>query len=209
MDKVDLNIQPKEFVSIVGQSGAGKTTLIKLVIGEEKPDSGKVFVDGVEVNSLKPTHLPNLRKKISTVFQDFKLLTQKNVFENIAFALEAVGRTDKEIYEDVPKVLSLVGIADKTDCFPYQLSGGEKQRVSIARALALRPEILIADEPTGNLDPINSFDILRLLYKINELGTTVILATHNKELVNALGKRVVTLEKGKVIRDQEEGKYML
>lgn len=207
LDSVNLEIQPKEFVSLVGRSGAGKTTLLRLLIGEERPTHGRVFLDNIEINKLSSGDLPRLRRRIGVVFQDFKLLSNKNAFENIAFALEASGAPDKQIKEDVPQVLELVGLKDKANHFPCQLSGGEKQRVAMARALINRPDIIVADEPTGNLDPIHSGEIIGLLLKINSLGTTIILATHNQDIVNGLKRRVVTMEAGKVIRDEEKGKY--
>ncbi|MGC9046809.1 MAG: cell division ATP-binding protein FtsE [Minisyncoccia bacterium] len=209
LDKVNFKIQPSEFVSIVGFSGAGKSTIVKLLIGEEKPTKGQIFFGSYEVNKLKSNQLPELRRHIGVVFQDFRLLDKKNVFENVAFALEVEGRTQKEINELVPQVLDLVGLKDKIKNFPAELSGGEKQRVAIARAMINRPDVLVADEPTGNLDPYNTWEIIKLLLKINEIGSTVILATHSKEIINSLGRRVITLDKGKVIRDEENGRFML
>ena len=206
---INLKIQPKEFVTIAGPSGAGKSTLLKLLIGEEKPTQGKIFLKKQNITELKSNQLPFLRRQIGMIFQDFKLLTNKTAYENIAFAMEVVGRMNQEIETDVPQVLELVGLSDKTDYFPHQLSGGEKQRVAIARALIHRPEIIMADEPTGSLDLLNTWDIIRLLLKINELGTTIILATHDREIVNNLNKRVVTLDKGQIIRDEEQGRYIL
>lgn len=209
LDEVTLKIEAKEFVSIVGRSGAGKSTLLKLLIAEEKPTAGKVYFDGQDVSRLRPHQLPSLRRRIGAVFQDFRLLPKKTAYENVAFAMEAGGYPEKDIKRDVPEVLELVGIADRARNFPHELSGGEKQRVAIARALVQRPDVIMADEPTGNLDPINAWEILRLLVKINEYGTAVILATHNKDLVDALGRRVVLLDRGKVVRDEEKGKYAL
>lgn len=209
LDNVSFKIAPNEFVSIVGRSGAGKSTVIKMVIGEERPSRGRVFVDGLEVNKLKFSGMPVLRRKIGTIFQDFRLLPNKNAFENIAFALEAAGRPQWEIHQFVPQLLDMVGLKDRAKNFPHQLSGGEKQRVAIARALINRPDLIVADEPTGNLDPINTWDIIKLLLRINELGTTVILATHDKEIINSLGKRVISLDKGRVIRDEKEGRFIL
>lgn len=209
LENVNITIHPKEFVSVVGQSGAGKTTLIKLLLAEERPTEGSVFFQSVNLNDMRRDDVLSLRRRIGTVFQDFKLLPSKTAYENIAFAMEAAGRPDEEIVADVPQILELVGLADKEDNFPHELSGGEKQRVAIARAIINRPDVIIADEPTGNLDPLNSWEIVRLLGKINEMGTTVILATHDRDIINALGKRVVTLEKGQVIRDEERGKYIL
>ncbi|OWK26717.1 MAG: cell division ATP-binding protein FtsE [Parcubacteria group bacterium GW2011_GWA2_38_13b] len=206
---VSFTVEKNEFCSVVGRSGAGKSTLLKMLIREEDPTSGKIFIDDVEVTSLNRKELPFLRRKIGAVFQDFKLLPYKTVYENIAFAMEVIGMDEEFIKADVPQVLALVGLAKKANLFPYQLSGGEKQRVGFARALVYRPEILIADEPTGNLDLLNTLDVIRLLLKINELGTTVILATHDKTVVDNLQKRVVTLNDGKVIRDAKQGKYIL
>lgn len=210
LDKVSLDIKDGEFVSIVGPAGAGKSTLLRLLTREIKPKSGEVIVDGVNLAEISSREVPLLRRKIGTVFQDFKLLTSKNAFENVAFALEVIGATNAEIDNDVPKVLSIVGLTDKIDSFPHQMSGGEKQRLAIARALIHRPRIILADEPTGNLDLVNGYDVLRLLMKINELGTTVIMVTHNRDIVNTVGRRVVTMEKGKIVRDQvESGKYII
>lgn len=209
LENVSFKINPKEFVSIVGRSGAGKSTIVKLFIGEEKPTSGRIMFDSYEVNKLKFSQLPKYRRRIGTIFQDFRLLTGKTAFENIAFALEVEGRPQKEINEFVPQILNLVGLQDKTQSFPYELSGGEKQRVAIARAMINQPEVIVADEPTGNLDPFNTWEIIKLLMKINEMGSIVILATHNKEIINTLGQRVITLEKGKVIRDEEHGRFIL
>lgn len=209
LEEVTLKIEPKEFVSIVGRSGAGKSTMFKLLLAEEKPTAGKVYFDGQDVVRLRPHQLPYLRRRIGVVFQDFRLLPKKTAYENVAFAMEAAGYPEKDIKRDVPEVLELVGIADRARNFPHELSGGEKQRVAIARALVQRPDVITADEPTGNLDPINAWEILRLLVKINEYGTAVILATHNKDLVDALGRRVVLLDRGKVMSDEEKGKYVL
>lgn len=205
---VTLRIEPKEFVSLVGTSGAGKTTLLKLLLREEDPSEGAIFLDGMDVTALTQGELHRVRRRLGTVFQDYKLLPSKTAAENVAFAMEAAGRTDREIEEDVPQALDLVGLADKMDNFPHQLSGGEKQRVAIARALVNRPDVILGDEPTGNLDPVNTHEIITLLQKINQLGTTVILATHDKDVINALEKRVITLDKGEVVSDKEKGKYM-
>lgn len=206
---ISFEIKPKEFVSIVGRSGAGKSTLLKLLIVEERPTEGKIYFDKRDVSKMKQSELPQLRRRIGAVFQDFKLLTNKTAFENVAFALEVSGRSQKEIVKDVPRILDLVGLKDKTDRFPKELSGGERQRVALARALVHRPDVVIADEPTGNLDPINTWDIIRLLIKINELGTTIVLATHDREIINALNRRVISLENGKVIADENPGTYIL
>lgn len=209
LEDVTFKINAGEFLSVVGRSGAGKSTLIKLLIGEERPTRGRVFFGQYEVNKLRDYDLPALRRHIGIVFQDFRLLPMKNAYENVAFALEVAGRPQSEINELVPQVLDMVGLSEKLSHFPNQLSGGERQRVAIARALVHRPELIIADEPTGNLDPINSAEIIALLKKINELGTTLILATHDKEIVNNLDKRVVTLDRGRIVRDEENGKYIL
>lgn len=209
LEGVTFAIEPKEFVSMVGQSGAGKSTLIKLLLAEEKPSSGKVYFESLDVHNLSRSEIPYVRRKIGTVFQDFRLLPQKTAYENVAFALEASGREDAEIAADVPHVLDLVGLGDKANFFPHELSGGQKQRVAIARALVNRPEVLVADEPTGNLDPVNTWDIIRLFGKINELGTTVILATHDKDIIDTIGKRVITFDSGRLIRDEKRGRYIL
>jgi cell division transport system ATP-binding protein len=209
LDDATFHIKAKEFVSLVGKSGAGKSTIVKLLIGEDIPTKGKVVVGSYNVNKLKPKELPFLRRKIGVIFQDFRLLLNKTAYENVAFAMEAAGRSLKEIEEFVPQALDMVGLKNKAGNFPKELSGGEKQRVAIARAMINHPDVLIADEPTGNLDPVNTADIMKLLLKINELGTTVLLATHNKDIVNNLNKRVISLEDGKIIRDEEEGKYIL
>ena len=209
LEGVTLEIQPGEFVSIVGQSGAGKSTLLKMLIAEEAPTSGRVLLDTIDVHEIPPAKLPILRRKIGMVFHDFKLIADKTAAENVAFAMEVAGRDDEEIARDVPKVLELVGLADKGENFPKELSGGEKQRVAIARALAHRPDIIMADEPTGNLDPLNTWDIIRLLMKINDLGTTVILATHDREIINTIERRVVSLDRGRVVRDEARGRYIL
>jgi cell division transport system ATP-binding protein len=204
VSRLSLFVEPREFVIIIGSSGAGKSTLLKLLTREEKPTSGKIVVGGIDYDTLK---IPMLRRKIGVVFQDFKLLPQRTVFENIAFALEIAGMTGREIKNTVPKVIDLVGLTGKEKQFPSQLSGGERQRVAIARAIVRQPKILIADEPTGNLDPKNTWEIVRLLEKINKYGTTVLLTTHNAEIVNKLKRRVITIEGGKITADQAEGSY--
>lgn len=206
---VSFTIAPKEFVSIVGHSGAGKTSLIKMLLAEDKPTSGKVCFGSNDVHCLKSKDLHKYRRKIGTVFQDFRLLPNKTVFENVAFAMEVAGRTEEEIQADVPHVLELVGLGRKMWNFPRELSGGERQRVAIARAIVNQPDIIIADEPTGNLDPINAYEIVQILKKINDLGTTVILTTHNKGVIDSLGKRVISMDKGKIVRDDKDGKYVL
>jgi cell division transport system ATP-binding protein len=206
---VTFTIEPREFVSIVGHSGAGKTTLLKMILAEEKPSSGGVYFQSVNIHSLKRNNINKFRRKIGAVFQDFRLLPYKTAYENIAFAMEVAGKTDEEIASDVPYVLELVDLSDKMDNFPHELSGGEKQRVAIARAIVNHPDIIIADEPTGNLDPINTYDIVQILKKIHDMGTTVILTTHNKGVIDSLGKRVITMDKGKIMRDDSHGKYVL
>lgn len=208
LDDVSFEIKEKEFLSIAGRSGAGKTTLLKLIFAEEEPTEGRVFFKDQDVHKIKKGNLPNLRRKIGVVFQDYKLLSSKTVSENIAYVLEVIGASDSEISQRVPEVLGIVGLGDKANNFPAQLSQGERQKASIARALIHRPDVILADEPTGNLDPYNASEIIQLLLKINELGTTIILATHNKEIINSLEKRVITLEDGRVIRDEEKGRFI-
>lgn len=209
LNDIDLTIEPGEFVSIVGQSGTGKTTFVKLLIAEERPSSGLIEVGGWDITKIPFRDIPLLRRQIGVIFQDFKLLNRKTVAENISFALEVAGEKRKRILDVVPKVLDVVGLGHKADRYPHQLSGGEQQRVAIARSLVHRPKILVADEPTGNLDAINTHEIIEILKKINEFGTTVVLVTHNREIVNHLKKRVVTLEDGEVISDVKKGKYRL
>ena len=207
LNRASIHVGAGEFVIIVGTSGAGKSTLLKLLTREEKPSSGKIVVGGIDYDNLKDKHIPLLRRKIGVVFQDFKLLPNRTVFENVAFALEIAGMTNREIKATVPKVIELVGLKGKEKHFPHQLSGVERQRVAIARAVVRQPKILIADEPTGNLDPKHSWDIVRLLEKINKYGTTVILTTHNVEIVNKLKRRVITIDHGKITSDQARGSY--
>ncbi len=209
LDKVSFSIAPDEFVSIVGPSGAGKTTLLKMLLAEDKPTEGKVLLEDTDIHTLRGEDINYVRRKIGAVFQDFRLLPQKNVYENIAFAMEAAGRPDHEIESDVPHVLELVDLGNKIWNFPHELSGGEKQRVAIARAIVNQPDIIIADEPTGNLDPVNTYDIVQIFKKINDLGTTVILTTHNKGVIDSIGRRVITMQDGKIVRDDQSGKYTL
>jgi len=206
---MNLHIQPKEFVTIVGSSGAGKSTLIKLMTREEIHTSGKIIVGGLDYDTIGSNDVPEVRRRIGVVFQDFKLLPNRNTAENVAFAMEVSGVRNREIKRAVPKMLQLVGLASKDSNMPNQLSGGERQRVAIARALIRQPKILIADEPTGNLDPKNAWEIIELLLKINRFGTTVLLTTHNKEIVNALKRRVITINRGRIIKDEEQGRYAL
>ncbi len=209
LDDISFKVAPGEFVSLVGKSGAGKSTIVKLLIGEEKPNQGRVLFGAAEVNKLSLRELPSLRRKIGIVFQDFKLLPTRTAYENVAFAMEVNGCPENEIEEMVPQVLDMVGLKDKQHSFPHELSGGMKQRVAIARAMVHRPDVIIADEPTGNLDPHNTWEIVNLLLKINELGTTVVLATHSKEIIDKIRQRVITLDNGKIIKDEEDGKYIL
>lgn len=209
LDKLDLEINQGEFISLVGLSGAGKSTLLKLIIGEEKCDEGKILIDNIDLSTIRKADIPYLRRKIGFVFQDIKLLPRRTAFENVAFAMEVCGYPVHKIQKDVPKILELVGISKKAGNFPDEMSGGEKQRVAIARALAHRPVLLLADEPTGNLDEVNSNEVLDLLLKINRMGTTVMLATHAADLVNKINRRVITLEEGRISMEQEKGKYKI
>jgi cell division transport system ATP-binding protein len=209
LDDVSLHIPAGEFVSIVGQSGAGKTTLAKLLMAEEQPTQGRIEIGGWDITRIRAREIPELRRQIGVIFQDYKLLPKKTVYENVSFALEVAGVKSRVIHDIVPQVLNIVGLDEKFNRFPRQLSGGEQQRVVIARALVHRPKVLLADEPTGNLDTLNTQDIMDLLVKINAFGTTVVLVTHNREVVNALRRRVITLKDGKVVSDQKHGKYML
>lgn len=209
LDRVSLHVEPKEFVIVVGQSGAGKTTLLRLLTREEKPSSGKIIVGGIDYDKLRDRDIPLLRRKIGVVFQDFKLLPNRTVFENIAFALEIVGATNHEIKATVPKVLDIVNLRGKEKRMPLELSGGERQRVAIARAVVRQPKILIADEPTGNLDPKHAWDVIKVLEKINHYGTTVLLTTHNQDIVNKLKRRVVTMEHGQISSDRDRAQYKI
>lgn len=210
LDNISLHIEPHEFVFLVGKSGAGKSTLIKMITKEEHPDSGKIIVGGIDLDYVKKRHIPHYRRRLGVVFQDYKLLPTRTVFENVSFALEIAGMSNREIERTVPKVLDLVGLADKAHKFPDHLSGGEQQRVSIARSVARQPKILIADEPTGNLDKLTRQEIIELLQKINDFGTTLLVTTHDETIVNNLGKRVVTLKGGRLVDDQKyHGIYRL
>ena len=206
LDDVTFTVTAGEFVSIVGHSGAGKTTLTKMILADDVPTDGTVFFESINVHKLKSKDLTKLRRRIGVVFQDFKLLSNKTAYENIAFAMEAVGKTDEEIASDVPHVLELVDLSNRIFHFPNQMSGGEQQRLAIARAIINQPELIIADEPTGNLDPINTHEIVQIFKKINDLGTTVILATHNRGVIDSVGSRVITMENGKIIRDSKHEK---
>ena len=209
VEDVTFEIDPGEFVSIVGHSGAGKTTLLKMLFAEVKPTTGTVYFGSREIQHLSASELLALRRNIGTIFQDFRLIPTKTVYENIAFALEVAGKSEDDIAADVPHVLELVGLSDKLWSFPSELSGGEQQRIAIARAIVNQPDVLIADEPTGNLDPVNAHDVVGILKKINDLGTTVFLATHNKSVVDSIDRRVVTMDQGRIVRDEKHGKYIL
>jgi cell division transport system ATP-binding protein len=209
LDRVSLHVEPKEFVIVVGQSGAGKSTLLKLLTREERQSSGKIIVGGIDYDKLRDKDIPLLRRKIGVVFQDFKLLPNRTVFENVAFALEIVGMGNREIRHTVPKVLDIVNLKGKEKRMPMELSGGERQRVAIARAIVRQPKILIADEPTGNLDPKHAWDVISVLEKINRYGTTVLLTTHNQEIVNKLKRRVVTIQHGQIASDRAKAAYNL
>ena len=203
LDGVSLHIEPNEFVFLVGKSGAGKSPLMKMITKEENPDSGKIIIGGIDLDYVKKRHIPGYRRRLGVIFQDFKLLPRRTVYENVAFALEIAGMSGKDIQKTVPKVLELVDLADQAKKFPDQLSGGQQQRVSIARSVARQPKILIADEPTANLDKLTTKEIIDLLKKINDFGTTILVTTHNENIVNNLQKRVVTLKDGKIINDQK------
>jgi cell division transport system ATP-binding protein len=209
LDRISLHVEPKEFVIVVGQSGAGKSTLLKLLTREERPTSGKIIVGGIDYDKLRDRDIPLLRRKIGVVFQDFKLLPNRTVFENVAFALEIVGATNHEIHATVPKVLDIVNLRGKEKRMPLELSGGERQRVAIARAIVRQPKILIADEPTGNLDPKHAWDVIKVLEKINHYGTTVLLTTHNQDIVNKLKRRVVTIQHGQIASDRDRAEYKI
>jgi cell division transport system ATP-binding protein len=209
LNGVTLSVDPGEFVSVVGQSGSGKTTLLKMLLAEEKPTEGAVFFESTDVHGLPRSALSEYRRRFGTVFQDFRLIPTKTAYENISFAMEAAGRTDEEIHTDVPHILELVDLAEKADNFPHELSGGERQRIAIGRAIINQPNVIIADEPTGSLDPLNTYGVVQILKKINELGTTVIMTTHNKGVVENVGKRVLTMENGEIVRDSSTGQYVL
>lgn len=209
LNNINLHIKPGEFVSIVGQSGTGKTTMVKTLIGEEKVDEGKIIVGGWDITNINDNEIPVLRRQIGVIFQDFKLLPRKTLFENVAFAMQVCNGAPSKIKKVVPQVMKIVGLEPKMGRYPFEVSGGEQQRAAIARALVHRPKILLADEPTGNLDSLNAHEIIELLLRINKFGTTVVLVTHNREVVNSLKRRVITLDTGKVISDQLVGKYIL
>lgn len=209
LEEINLDIAEGEFISVVGQSGSGKSTLLKLIYAEEVATTGEVYFNGSPLSVVSKSNLSCHRREIGTIFQDFKLLPKKTTYENIAYALEVSGAPNEEIAENVPQILDIVGLTDKANKYPHQLSGGEQQKVAIARALVHTPMVIVADEPTGNLDPIASLEIVRLLIRINELGTTVILASHDKDIVDKANKRVLVLEKGKLIADYPKGKYKM
>ncbi len=209
LHNINLKINEGEFVSVIGHSGAGKSTFLKMLIGEDKPDTGEIWIEDIRVDKVKPQYLPYLRRRIGVIFQDFKLLPSRTVFENISLAMEAAGASKADAKRDIPRLLELVGLPGKEKKYPRELSGGEQQRVSIARALSHNPIILLADEPTGNLDKTNTYEIITLLLKINNSGTTVILATHDQDVVDKLKKRVITLKSGEVVLDQEIGMYYI
>ncbi len=207
LDRVDLEVERGEFVFLVGASGSGKSTFLRLVLREERPTAGRIFVAGRDLSTLSSWKVPHLRRQIGTVFQDFRLLPTKTVFENVAFALQVIGKPRHHILTTVPDTLELVGLGGKEKRLPHELSGGEQQRVAIARAFVNRPSILLADEPTGNLDPTTSVGIMRLLDRINRTGTTVVMATHDDEIVDQMRKRVIELDSGQLVRDQSRGVY--
>ncbi len=209
LDDITFSVAPGEFVSIVGHSGAGKSTLLKMILAEILPSEGEVRFDDKNIAHMGSSDIKKLRRRVGTVFQDFRLLPAKTIYENIAFAMEAAGQSDEEIAADVPHALSLVDLSDKMSNFPHELSGGEQQRVAIARAIVNQPDIIIADEPTGNLDPINTFEVVQILKKVHDLGATVVLTTHNKGVIDSLGKRVITMDEGRIVRDDKDGKYSL
>ena len=209
LQNVSFEVKEGEFVSIVGKSGAGKTTLIRLILGLEAPTSGTIFFDGKNVNEIGNKELQKMRRRIGGIYQDYRLLPAKTVYENVAYIMEVEGKEQSEIMLNVPKVLEIIGLKEKMHNFPKELSGGEQQRLAIARALVNYPDIIIADEPTGNLDPYNTYEVISLLEKINKAGKTVILSTHDREIINKLGKRVITIEHGKIIRDDPKGRFVI
>jgi cell division transport system ATP-binding protein len=209
LQDVSFEIKEGEFVSIVGKSGAGKTTLVRLILGLETPTSGEIYFENANLSDASPLKIQEIRRKIGGIYQDYKLLPKKNVFENVAYIMQVEGKENKEIEEEVQKILEVIGLKEKVNNFPNELSGGEQQRLAIARALVSHPDIIIADEPTGNLDPYNTYEVISLLQKINLAGKTVILATHDREVINKLGKRVITIENGKILRDEAEGRFII
>ncbi len=209
LEDVAFSVRPKEFVSVVGHSGAGKTTLLKLLLAEERPSAGSVYVKDENVHALSPDEMNLIRRNIGVVFQDFRLLPHKTIYENISFVMEAAGQSDETIEADVPYALELVGLEDKAWNFPHEISGGEKQRAAIARAIVNQPDVVVADEPTGNLDPANTEDIIEILKKINQLGTLVFLTTHNKAVIDSLEHRVISMEHGRIVKDDSAGRYVI
>jgi len=209
LQDVSFEIKEGEFVSIVGKSGAGKTTLVRLILGLEIPTSGEVFFKGVNMANADSLKVQEMRRTVGGVYQDYKLLPKKTVYENVAYIMQIEGKTNEEIEKEVPRVLEIIGLKDKINNFPNELSGGEQQRLAIARALVNRPDIIIADEPTGNLDPYNTYEVISLLQKINQAGKTIILSTHDREVINKLGKRVITIESGRIIRDEFAGRFII
>jgi len=209
LQDVSFEVKEGEFVSIVGKSGAGKTTLIRLMLGLESPSSGEIYFKGENINNADSSQIQEMRRSVGGIYQDYKLLPKKTVYENVAYIMQVEGKENKDIENEVPRVLEIIGLKDKVDNFPNELSGGEQQRLAIARALVNHPDIIIADEPTGNLDPYNTYEVISLLQKINQAGRTVILSTHDREIINKLGKRVITLENGKILRDEAEGRFII
>jgi len=209
LQDISFEIKKGEFVSIVGKSGSGKTTLTRLILGLEEPTTGDVFFGDIDLKNVDSSHLQALRRKIGVIYQDYKLLPNKTVYENVAYIMAVEGKDDEEISVEVPKVLDIIGLNTKENNFPSELSGGEQQRLAVARALVNHPDVIIADEPTGNLDPYNTYEVISLLQKINQAGKTIILATHDREVINKLGKRVITLENGRIIRDEEAGRFII
>lgn len=209
LQDISFEIKEGEFVSIVGKSGAGKTTLIRLLLGLDEPTSGEVYFKDTNVHTANSLQLQNVRRNIGVIYQDYKLLSAKTVYENVAYVMAVEGKDNKKIEEEVPKVLEIIGLQNKVNNFPKELSGGEQQRLAIARALVNHPDVIVADEPTGNLDPYNTYEAISLLQKINQAGKTVILATHDREIINKLGKRVITIENGRILRDEEAGRFVI
>jgi cell division transport system ATP-binding protein len=209
LQDISFEIEEGEFVSIVGKSGAGKTTLIRLILGLEDPTYGEVYFKNKNIRTADSSEIQDIRRSIGGIYQDYKLLPAKNVYENVAYIMEVEGKRNDEIKKEVPKILELIGLSDKMNNFPKELSGGEQQRLAVARALVNHPKMIIADEPTGNLDPYNTYEVIYLLEKINKAGTTVILSTHDREIINKLGKRVITLVGGRIVRDEKEGRFII